>query len=291
MTKAYKLMRLLNSAQAADWLRELTGTPVAHDQLLELWKEQHCKMYVDCEGLDGTHAFSGKPVAPRGAGEIYAELYGKLSFTVSDGKLFTSGANHVSCPIWVTPDPSPQCGSVPFRDYDPCLLNFTEPREILFKADEIKAIADKMNGTSEQHVAAELESLRQQLELERARLKAAEMHALRAEAEAAKAKAEAENWRAISARNQELRESAQAESDNLRQQLESLKEEPSFPLAFAAVVELLQAPIMQPRIKGINQEAIKLKILEKFPWRGLGKRNLDKIFAISNKAKERIEPA
>jgi len=68
--------------------------------------------------------------------------------------------------------------------------------------------------------------------------------------------------------------------------VESTEEEPkpSYLLAIAALMELLTAPVEFPRPHGMNQEAIKGDILDKFPLRGLSDRNLEEIFARANKA-------
>lgn len=289
MAKAYELMRWLNSEQVVDWLQKLTGTKVSNEQLLGLWKENHCKIYADCEGLDGTNLSSGKPVHPRGGGEILVELYGKLSFTFAAGKLLASGANRVSYPVRIIPTSSPQVGSLPYWDYDPCLLEFTEPREILFNSAEIRALANKMNGAAEHPMTAELEALHQQLEQERARRQAAEQRAQLAEAVIKDENTEIENWRHQATQERTLSENAQAEIADLSRKLEESKDKPSFPLALAALMELLKMPASQTRHKGMSQETIKNEILERFPWRGLGKRNLEKLFALANKAKENAE--
>lgn len=63
------------------------------------------------------------------------------------------------------------------------------------------------------------------------------------------------------------------------------KLKPSHLLAIGALLELLKAPVERLRPQGMNQEAIKAAILEKFPWRGLSDRNLQDIFSAANKAK------
>jgi len=60
-------------------------------------------------------------------------------------------------------------------------------------------------------------------------------------------------------------------------------------LAIAALLELLKAPTDRPRPRGMNQEAIRDSILEKFPLRGLGDRSLQEIFSNANKAKADAE--
>lgn len=64
---------------------------------------------------------------------------------------------------------------------------------------------------------------------------------------------------------------------------------PSYALAIAALTELLKAPVQHPRPNGLNQAAIKTAILERFKWRGLKERNLDKIFAEANRAAKEAE--
>lgn len=59
---------------------------------------------------------------------------------------------------------------------------------------------------------------------------------------------------------------------------------PSHLLTIAVLLELLKAPVDYPRPQGMNQEAIKNTILERFPMRGLSDRNLQAIFAAANKA-------
>lgn len=66
----------------------------------------------------------------------------------------------------------------------------------------------------------------------------------------------------------------------------STEPKPSHLLVIAALLELLKAPTKQSRPQGQNQEAIKTAILEQFPWRGLGARNLESTFAAANKAKK-----
>lgn len=82
-----------------------------------------------------------------------------------------------------------------------------------------------------------------------------------------------------------------AERDALREKCETTEAEakPSHLLAIAALLELLKAPVEFPRPQGMNQAAIESAILEKFPWPGLGERNLEKIFAAANKAKAGAE--
>ena len=60
-------------------------------------------------------------------------------------------------------------------------------------------------------------------------------------------------------------------------------------LVIAALLELLKAPVERTRPAGMNQDRIKGLILENFPWRGLGERNLDTIFSAANKAKKAAE--
>lgn len=64
---------------------------------------------------------------------------------------------------------------------------------------------------------------------------------------------------------------------------------PSHALAIAALLELLTAPVMRPRPNGMNQTAVKAAILERFRWRGLKERNLDKLFAEANRAAKEAE--
>lgn len=64
---------------------------------------------------------------------------------------------------------------------------------------------------------------------------------------------------------------------------------PSYALAIAALTELLKTPVQHPRPNGLNQAAIKAAILERFKWRGLKERNLDKIFAEANRAAKEAE--
>jgi len=59
-------------------------------------------------------------------------------------------------------------------------------------------------------------------------------------------------------------------------------ERPAHLLLIAALMELLKTP----RKSAINQEGVKTQLLEKFSWRGLSKRNLEKIFAAANRAAE-----
>lgn len=64
---------------------------------------------------------------------------------------------------------------------------------------------------------------------------------------------------------------------------------PSRMLIIAALLELLKAPVDRPRPQGINQEAIKANILERFKWRGLSDRTLQEVFADANRAKKEAE--
>tara|TARA_Y100001938_G_C8087474_1_gene432925 strand:- start:912 stop:1622 length:711 start_codon:yes stop_codon:yes gene_type:complete len=57
-------------------------------------------------------------------------------------------------------------------------------------------------------------------------------------------------------------------------------ERPSHLLLIAALMELLKTP----RQTAMNQEGIKDQLLERCSWRGLSKRNLEKIFAAANRA-------
>lgn len=57
----------------------------------------------------------------------------------------------------------------------------------------------------------------------------------------------------------------------------------------AALMELLKEPVEKPRPRGMNQEAIKATIMERFPVRGLGDRSLEEIFADANRARADAE--
>ncbi len=61
---------------------------------------------------------------------------------------------------------------------------------------------------------------------------------------------------------------------------------PSHLLTIAALLELLKEPVQQPRTNGRTQDAIIVSIEEKFKVRGLGKRQLEGLFADANKAME-----
>lgn len=82
-----------------------------------------------------------------------------------------------------------------------------------------------------------------------------------------------------------------AERDEWRARCEQAeaKAKPSHQLLIAALLELLQAPVERQRPQGLNREAIKAEILEKFPWRGLSKRNIEELFAEASKAKRDAE--
>lgn len=69
----------------------------------------------------------------------------------------------------------------------------------------------------------------------------------------------------------------------------SQEERPSLTLAIAALLELLREPVQYPRPQGMNQAAISAIILERFRWRGLGSRNLQKIFSAANEAMAKVE--
>lgn len=64
----------------------------------------------------------------------------------------------------------------------------------------------------------------------------------------------------------------------------STEPKPSHLLVIAALLELLKAPVEPLRVRGMNQAAIKMEILERFPLRGLGDRTLQDTFAAANKA-------
>jgi hypothetical protein len=82
---------------------------------------------------------------------------------------------------------------------------------------------------------------------------------------------------------------ADVEDWRTKYELAVAETKPSHLLAIAALLELLKAPAERPRPQGMNQEAIKLEILEKFDWRGLSDRNLQTIFSSANKAKADAE--
>lgn len=87
-----------------------------------------------------------------------------------------------------------------------------------------------------------------------------------------------------------LRRGIDVKSDCSRVQSRSDTEgKPSYALAIAALTELLKTPVQHPRPNGLNQAAIKAAILERFKWRGLKERNLDKIFAEANRAAKEAE--
>lgn len=57
-------------------------------------------------------------------------------------------------------------------------------------------------------------------------------------------------------------------------------------LLIAALLDLLKEPVANPRPNGRKQEAIKDEILDKFPLRGLGKRNVENILGEANRVFE-----
>lgn len=64
---------------------------------------------------------------------------------------------------------------------------------------------------------------------------------------------------------------------------EYLGHPPSAHLTVFALIELLKSPA-RARPKGLNQSAIVDTIAERFPWRGLSKSSLDRLFSDANKA-------
>ncbi|RON06244.1 hypothetical protein [Pseudomonas brassicacearum] len=64
---------------------------------------------------------------------------------------------------------------------------------------------------------------------------------------------------------------------------------PSHLLVISALLELLKAPVEHPRLNGMRQNAVVESILDRFPLRGLSKRNLETIFSEANTARKEVE--
>ncbi|KWV73402.1 hypothetical protein [Pseudomonas fluorescens] len=60
-------------------------------------------------------------------------------------------------------------------------------------------------------------------------------------------------------------------------------------IVISVLLELLKAPVEHPRLNGMRQNAVVESILEKFPLRGLSKRNLETIFSEANTRRKEIE--
>ncbi|TKD44230.1 hypothetical protein [Azotobacter chroococcum] len=133
----------------------------------------------------------------------------------------------------------------------------------VMRPDEMLEFCGKLTGEDR-----EIETLRRMVEFDRSAKEAALLRAKQAEDDAA-----------------ELRRQLEQE----RTARQAAKDKPSHLLVIAALMELLKAPVEHPRPQGRRQEAIKVDILDKFPWRGLSDRTLQKIFAAANKAKTDAE--
>lgn len=239
MEKIYRLLAWLDIGQAVDWLQDLTATNLTDRDLLALCASRRCAVYTSADGIAGHD--EAAEVVGQGIQRVCNPLALIRAGTETTAELTFEG------PVFLDDEDRDADGdgfwavwwaSTPLRG-----------RRALFRPDDIRDLADKINGVGGDTARAELEDLRQQLEQERAARQAAEQRAEQAESEA----------------------------------------KPSHLLAIAALLELLKAPAEFPRPQGMNQEAIKGAILAQFPWRGLGKRSLEDIFAAANKAKTDAE--
>lgn len=169
MDAVYRRMKWLDIDQAVDWLKRLTDKPLTATDLLRLCDSKQCDAYSDTIGLDGVsislhgcEEISGiamekviNPMLLKHAGQVIDEEMGYERPPLS----YMARGKKIEHPLtqWVAK-----------KKY--------KVREALFKPDDILALAARLKpDKGSQPGQYELENIRQELALERARREAAEV--------------------------------------------------------------------------------------------------------------------
>lgn len=322
MDKVYRLLDWLTINQAVDWLQDLTMTQVSDLNLLQLCDSGQCAAYVKVSGIEGLSAdFDFSVVNALGMQKALSPL--KLlhcgEYVESSLDLFgLVRAREESKGLPCSNDRNGPSVEVELEWFASVNLH---SHTAFFKSTDIQALASKMNGAPEQLRTDENDSLRQQLEAERAARQAAEERLAKAQDDFSAlsqqlARAEfayeslskmhsettdrlhsftdqlaqnsmqtAEIRAAMARLGDELEgESARRKAAEAREAQLKAEAKPAVLLTTAALLKLLESPVERPRPQGMKQSAIKDKILEKYPLRRLGSRNLDEVFSAANKA-------
>lgn len=199
MEKLYRQLPWLDMGQALDYLQRLTNTPITEQGLLQLGRSRRVDVYVEIDprGLTGTASDTKEEVTLIGMQQV---LNPDMAF--EQGQEQTCAVLKHGDAHWI--------GLLP-----------SWSQKALFKSADIQTLAAKMNDKEERSDAAELEGLRQQLELVQANLE--------------EAKASRETLHLRSSYTHQLLESTQAENAQLRELLADSDE------------KLKQQTIEQPR--------------------------------------------
>ena len=143
MEKVYRLLDRIDADQAIDWLKRLTQTDLDYRALCELCNAGHCRMYLDCRGVEVNDSDGNLKYQLI---SDMAPITGTINWGISDfGELYVYSVN-VKSDAWDMSDSD-------FGDavFDKAFT--TNARRVpLFKPAEIEALGAKINGSAE-HIA------------------------------------------------------------------------------------------------------------------------------------------
>ena len=168
MDEIYRRMKWLDIRQAVDWLQRLTGSPLTTVDLLRLCDSKQCDAYTDAGGLLGVDINSTicKQVTGVGIQKVLTPLLLKYAGQEIELEVYYEKAPFTDTFRGVKTDYPLTVWAAKTRLKD---------REALFKPDDILALAVSLKPDHEvQPSPNELEDLRRELGVERARREAAE---------------------------------------------------------------------------------------------------------------------
>lgn len=147
MNMDYVLRPWLDSAQALDYLQQLTGIAMTDRELLGFCEDERCRAYVDC-------AFAAGPAPDnqlfidriKGAGHCALLESGNMTLAVPEGgeelRLCVNGRAIVQGTAWVYP----RDGGHPVKEEGFWLINLRAPlRALYFKPADIQALVASLN--------------------------------------------------------------------------------------------------------------------------------------------------
>lgn len=168
MDEVYRRMKWLDIHQAVDWIQRLTGKPLTAVDLLRLCDSKQCDVYIDTLGLLGVdiNSKSCEPVMGVGFQKVLTPLLLKCVGQEIEPELYYERAPFTTTVRGVRTE-------YPLTIWaaKTCLKDI----EALFKPDDILALAVSLKPDHGfQSSPNELEDLRRELGMERARRQAAE---------------------------------------------------------------------------------------------------------------------
>lgn len=158
MEKVYRLLDWLSMCQALDFLRCLTSTSLTASDLLDLCASKRCMAHADADGLWGWNQnIVNQDVVAAGVHRVLTPKAFKHAGTEKPLNIIFEGTVSSTAEIGEDQFTTTWSAKTPLHNY-----------EALFRPKDIETLAAEINNAAEQPSTSELESLRKQLEHERA---------------------------------------------------------------------------------------------------------------------------